>query len=66
MGKMTKWLDSKIKKMNWLDIKMIKWSVAAFILLIAKLWPTIFSLNWYWYLIIGVLAMIRPVYTMFK
>lgn len=66
MGKCTKWLNSKVKKMNWFDIKMIKWSVAAFILLIAKLWPPLLSLNWYWYLIIGVVAMIRPLYTMFK
>lgn len=66
MGTYVGWLDSRIKNMRWLDIAMVKWSVAAFILLIAKLWPPLLSLDWYWYLIIGVLTMIRPLYTMFK
>jgi hypothetical protein len=66
MGMYTDWLNSKIQKMNWLDMKMVKLCVAVFILMVAKLWPPLLSLDWYWYLLIGVLAMIRPLYTMFK
>ncbi|GAH29833.1 unnamed protein product [marine sediment metagenome] len=54
--------DSKIKKLNWLDIQFIKLSVAGCILMIAKLWEPLLSLDWYWYAIIFVLAAIKPVY----
>ena len=54
--------DSKIKKLNWLDIQFIKLSVAGCILMIAKLWGPLLSLDWYWYAIIFVLAAIKPVY----
>jgi len=54
--------DSKIKKLNWLDIQFIKLSVAGAILMIAKLWEPLLSLDWYWYAIIFVLAAIKPVY----
>ncbi len=54
--------DSKIKKLNWLDIQFIKLSVAGCILMIAKLWEPLLSLDWYWYAIIFVLAAIKPAY----
>jgi len=54
--------DSKIKKLNWIDIQFIKLSVAGCILMIAKLWEPLLSLDWYWYAIIFVLAAIKPVY----
>ncbi len=54
--------DSKIKKLNWVDIQFIKLSVAGCILMIAKLWEPLLSLDWYWYAIIFVLAAIKPAY----
>ncbi|MDH5364392.1 MAG: hypothetical protein OEZ07_00110 [Dehalococcoidia bacterium] len=54
--------DSKIKKLNWVDIQFIKMSVAGCILMIAKLWEPLLSLDWYWYAIIFVLAAIKPAY----
>jgi len=54
--------DSKIKKLNWIDIQFIKLSVAGCILMIAKLWELLLSLDWYWYAIIFVLAAIKPAY----
>ncbi len=54
------WLNKKIKKMEWYDISLTKLSTAAFILMVAKLWNPILSLEWYWYAIIFVLAAIRP------
>lgn len=56
------WVNSKIKKMNWTDIQFMKLSVAGFILMIAKLWEPLLSLDWYWYAIIGMLAAIKPAY----
>lgn len=60
------WVDSKIKQYRWFDISLIKLSVFSFSLLIAKFYPAILSLDWYFYLIIVVLAAIRPFYVVFN
>ena len=60
------WTDSKIKNMKTIDIQLVKLTTAAFILMIAKLWQPILSLEWYWYLIIAVLAGIKPISVMLK
>jgi len=57
-------VDSKIKKCDLIDIKLIQLSSAAFILIIAKFWKPLLSLDWYWYGVIFVLAMIKPIYKM--
>ena len=54
------WLTKKIKKMEWYDISLTKLSVAAFILMVAKLWEPILILDWYWYGIIFIIAAISP------
>ena len=54
--------DTKIKKLNRVDIQLIKLSVAGCILMIAKLWEPLLSLDWYWYAIIFVVAAIKPAY----
>ena len=53
------WVDSKTKKCDLIDIKLIQLSSAAFVLMIAKLWKPLLSLDWYWYGVIFVLAMIK-------
>ncbi len=59
------WMNKKIRKLNWVDVKLIKWSAAGFTLLVAKLWPPLLSLDWYWYALVGVLAAIKPTYNFF-
>jgi len=54
------WVDSKIKRYELVDFGLIKLSIAAFILMIAKLWTPLLSLEWYWYGIIFILAVICP------
>jgi len=61
MSLITYW-NKKIKTLDWADIGLIKLSVAGFILMIAKLWEPLLSLDWYWYGLIFLLAAIRPVY----
>lgn len=56
----TIWADEKVKKLNWIDIKLIKISVAGFVLMLAKLWEPLLSLDWYWYALIFILAAIKP------
>ena len=50
------WADSKVKKMSWFDLKLSRLSAAVFILMIAKLWEPLLSLDWYWYAVIAVLV----------
>jgi len=57
-------VDSKIKKCDLIDIKLIRLSSAALVLMIAKIWKPLLSLDWYWYGVIFVLAMIKPIYKM--
>jgi uncharacterized protein YqjF (DUF2071 family) len=56
----TKWANNKISKLTWVDVGLTKWSVAAFVLMIAKLWPPLLSLDWYWYGLIFVVLAIIP------
>lgn len=59
MGYM-EWAKEKLKKYDVIDMKLIKWSVAAFTLMLAKFFPVLLSLDWYWYAALGVLFMWRP------
>ena len=49
-----------------IDIRLSKLGGLAFGLMIAKLWEQILFLDWYWYLIIALLAWIKPAMTFFK
>ncbi len=53
-------------KADWIDILLIKIGVFTFTLMIAKLWEPILSLDWHWYLIISLVAVIKPLKTFFK
>ncbi|HUT33167.1 MAG TPA: hypothetical protein VNE39_06800 [Planctomycetota bacterium] len=60
------WVNSKIKKMTWPDISCTKLAAMAFALTVAKLWPGLLSLEWYWYAVIAVAASVRPLVTLFS
>ncbi len=59
------WADSKVKKLGWTDISLIKLSTAGFVLMAAKLWEPVLCLEWYWYGLVFVLAAIKPMCRMF-
>jgi|TARA_Y100000294_G_scaffold10230_1_gene9602 hypothetical protein len=50
----------------YIDIRLIGLMGFALGLMLAKLWEPILYLDWYWYLIIALLASIKPVITFFK
>ena len=50
------WVNDRIKKLNCFDVGVLKLCVAAFVLMVAKLWPGVLGLEWYWYGIVFVLA----------
>lgn len=60
------WMDLKIKSLKWIDLKFIKLATAAAVLMIAKLWAPLLSLDWYWYGLIFVLAAIKPAMLIFR
>jgi|TARA_B100001971_G_C18209818_1_gene549944 hypothetical protein len=60
------WYNTNLSKLDVWDIGAIKLSVAASVLLLAKYWAPILSLEWYWYVIIFVIAVIRPISRFFK
>jgi len=50
----------------YIDIRLMGLAGLAFGLMIAKLWEPILYLDWYWYLVIALLASIKPMMTFFK
>ena len=50
----------------YIDIRLTGLVGLAFGLMIAKLWAPILYLDWYWYLIIALLAGIKPIMTFWK
>jgi hypothetical protein len=59
------WMNSKANELHWSDISLVKISVAGFVLMMAKLWQPLLSLDWQWYGIIFVLAAAKPTYKVF-
>jgi hypothetical protein len=63
-------LKLNYKKLGFLDIGLIKWSVMFFTLFIVSVWPafTNFITNTHWaiFLVIALLLGIKPIMTVFK
>jgi hypothetical protein len=59
-----KLFNKLIKKMDALDIGLIKFSTAAFVLFILALWPKalagVGNIHWLWFLIFSIIFAIRP------
>ncbi len=55
-------MNSKVSKMDWLDIGLIKWSCVAFGILLAILIPKLTEVNIWWYIAIVIILAIRPGY----
>lgn len=61
-----KWANNKISTLTWIDMGLTKLAVAAFVLMIAKLWPPLLTLDWYWYGLIWVSLAIIPLRNFWK
>ncbi|MCK5449428.1 hypothetical protein KAI32_01030 [Candidatus Pacearchaeota archaeon] len=61
-----KCFEKMVKKLDVLDIGLIKWSVAAFVLFVITIWPAamtwVHSVNPWYFLIASVVFAIRPCY----
>jgi hypothetical protein len=54
------WADARIGRLKWYDIGLIKVGVAAFVLMLVSFWPALLQVDWSVYLVIAVLASVRP------
>ena len=55
-------INKTAKKLDGVDIGLVKLGVFAIAFLIAKYYPQVLSLDWYWYAVVVVLASARPFY----
>jgi len=53
-------------KADWIDVALTKIAVFTGALFIAKVWDGILSLDWYWYVIIWLLAAFKPMMNFFR
>lgn len=58
--------NKMIKKLDVLDIGLVKWATLAIAFLIAKYLPAVTSLAWYWYVVAFAVLTVRPLMHMFK
>ena len=59
-----KWADERVKKLTWLDAKLIVFIGICIGLVLAKLIPGILNISGWWFIAIGVLSMSRIFYVM--
>lgn len=59
------WSNEKIKKMDCLDMALIKFSCIAFGLLLAILIPGLREVGFWWLVVIIVLLALRPFYRVY-
>ena len=48
-------------KADWLEVLLAEAAAVSFVLILAKNWPPLLSLDWYWYLIIGIVVAFKPI-----
>ncbi len=60
------WINQGIRRFQWYDISLIKLSTAAFVLMVAKLYPVVLSLDWYVYFVISLVVAVVPLKKLFK
>jgi len=57
-----KWANDKVKKLTFIDIKLVALTGICIGLILAILIPAIINISVWWYAIIGVLCLIRIYY----
>ena len=61
-----KWAESRIRTFTVVDKGVFKICLIAFALMIAKLWPDVLALDWYWYGLIFAITYVWIMTRMFK
>ena len=58
--------DAKVKKMDWLDVGLVKFSCIAFGILLAILIPGLIEINLWWFVAAVIILGIRPLYRVYS
>jgi hypothetical protein len=59
-------LNKKLKNMDIFDVSLTKLAVFFMTLFLVKVFPELLALDWYVYIIIGIVFAIRPMYHYLK
>lgn len=62
----TSWADSKLDKLNWVDMAFTKVSCFVFGILLARLIPGLLEINILWIVVAWILLAIKPLYSFFS
>lgn len=66
---MLEFLKNRVKKIDWIDLTLVKWSVIAAVLFIITIWPAVMNLvisvNPWYFLIATIIFAIRPFYRVY-
>jgi len=57
--------DAKVKKMDWLDVGLVKFSCIAFGIFLAILIPGLITINIWWFIVAFIVLAIRPFYRVY-
>lgn len=57
-------MNDRVKKLSFFDLKLFKWGTICFTLIIVKLIPEILNVNIMWFIGLGILFSIKPVYVL--
>ena len=60
--KLFKYFEERTKKLGMWDIAFIKWATFVFALLFAKLFPVLLSAPVWFYVVVAVLLVLKPMY----
>ena len=59
------WTDSKMKKIGWIDMKLVQFSAFCLGLLIGAYFSASILPYWWFFILLAVLAAIKPAYKVF-
>ena len=60
------WVNSKIKKMNWVDMALLKLSCMVFGIMLVVLIPSLIDISIWWLLIAFIALALKPMYAVFS
>ena len=55
-------LNKRVKKLTIFDVKLAQWTAIFFALIIVKFFPQIMGINIWWFVTLGILSAIKPIY----
>ncbi len=57
--------EVKVRRLDWMDVGLIKWSCIAFGIILAMLVPALTKISIWWFVSISIILAIRPFYRVY-